>query len=234
MSKLILFSILLIGTLSLSDSADDKISVSVYYESLCPDSIKFFTTQLYPTYTSPLKRYFNLKLIPYGKSSQRRGQNGWEFDCHHGPKECYGNKVQGCILRHISNEADQLKYINCLMSLALANKNGAYPLDQCARSNNFDTNPIVQCANSTDGNDVLSINGDLTSQLNPQLTSVPTVVFNENFNKKDQDQAFTDFKSVLCSYIKGEHPHECHSSNSASVHTSAVIPMSLFMSWYYL
>lgn len=231
MSKLILFSILLIGTLSLSDSADDKISVSVYYESLCPDSIKFFTTQLYPTYTSPLKRYFNLKLIPFGKSTQR-GPN--DFDCHHGPKECYGNKVQGCILRYVDVEADQMKFINCLMGLALNNKNGPYPLDQCGRSNNFNTNPIVQCANSTEGNEVLSKNGDLTSQLNPQLTSVPTVVFNDNFSKKDQDQAFSDFQTVLCSYIKGEHPHECHSSNSASVHTSAVIPMSLFISWYYL
>lgn len=232
MSGFVLFSVLLIGTLTLCDSADEKIPVSVYYESLCPDSIKFFTTQLYPTYTSPLKRYFQLKLVPYGKSTQRRSGPGWEFNCHHGPKECYGNKVQGCILRHVPQESDQLKYINCLMSLALQNKNGPYPIDQCASSNNFDPGHIIQCANNTDGDDVLSQNGDLTNALNPPLTSVPTVIFNDNFSKKDQEQASSDFKSVLCSYIKGEHPHECH-SNSAVAHTSAVIPICVLIFYYF-
>lgn len=42
--------------------------VTVYFESYCPDSVKFLTTQLFPAYASPLKEYMNVTLVPYGKA----------------------------------------------------------------------------------------------------------------------------------------------------------------------
>lgn len=46
----------------------EKIQVTVYFESYCPDSVKFLTTQLFPAYDSPLKEHMNITLVPYGKA----------------------------------------------------------------------------------------------------------------------------------------------------------------------
>jgi GTP cyclohydrolase FolE2 len=51
-----------------------RVNVAVYYESLCPDSIKFFTQQLYPSLQGNLSKYVNLTLLPYGKSTVRSGR----------------------------------------------------------------------------------------------------------------------------------------------------------------
>ena len=41
--------------------------VAVYFESLCPDSIKFIIEQLYPTYQKLYgKHIFKIDLVPYG------------------------------------------------------------------------------------------------------------------------------------------------------------------------
>lgn len=45
-----------------------QIKVDVYYESLCPDSQKFLTEQLYPN-SKIFAEQLDIKLIPYGKSS---------------------------------------------------------------------------------------------------------------------------------------------------------------------
>lgn len=41
----------------------------MYYESLCPDSARFITEQLHPVKSSPLGRFLDVKLIPFGKAS---------------------------------------------------------------------------------------------------------------------------------------------------------------------
>lgn len=43
----------------------DKLNVTLYYESFCPDCKRFITEQLYPAYES-LEEYLEVELIPYG------------------------------------------------------------------------------------------------------------------------------------------------------------------------
>lgn len=51
--------------------------------------------------------------------------NQWNFECHHGPNECYGNKVQACAISKLDTmrPSENLGYnkvtvafINCLMA----------------------------------------------------------------------------------------------------------------------
>lgn len=44
------------------------IDVGVYYESLCPDSIRWIKQQLLPQY-DVLKDYIRVTFVPYGKAS---------------------------------------------------------------------------------------------------------------------------------------------------------------------
>ncbi|EEB20533.1 hypothetical protein Phum_PHUM620270, partial [Pediculus humanus corporis] len=52
------------------NSANAVVNVTVFYESLCPDSIRFIKKQLHPTY-SELKDYMNVELVPFGKARVR-------------------------------------------------------------------------------------------------------------------------------------------------------------------
>lgn len=45
-----------------------QVPVAVYYESLCPDSAKFITDQLYPALKSELRDLVEITFVPFGKS----------------------------------------------------------------------------------------------------------------------------------------------------------------------
>lgn len=49
-----------------------QIPVTVYYETLCPDSQAFITEQLYPALNSPLAKLVDLKLVPFGRANVSR------------------------------------------------------------------------------------------------------------------------------------------------------------------
>lgn len=58
---------------------------------------------------------------------------GLSFECHHGPKECTGNKIMACIINTYPKQEDQLRLINCTSSAIKANpKIDSYPgLEVC-------------------------------------------------------------------------------------------------------
>jgi len=208
-----------------------KVPVSVYYESLCPDSQAFITEQLYPAMKSPLGRFVDLKLIPFGKSNYSTLGSDVQFTCHHGPNECYGNKIQSCAIEHIqvnsyqnqyTRESLTLEYINCLMQLAKNFPDQIYPGKRCAQEVHLENWEIIEsCANQTEGSKLLQKNGELTSTLNPTLTSVPTITFRYQQDEAQQ-LALVNFRSALCKKMQNPLPIECTNlPNSASVETIA-------------
>ena len=113
-------------------TASKNVSIEVYYECLCPDSVNFITRQLYPTYKT-LGKYIDIELIPaFGEvltynflksfanmsflQYEADGTGGWEFTCQHGPNECIGNLYQVCLLDMYRNQNDQIELINCIES----------------------------------------------------------------------------------------------------------------------
>lgn len=87
-------------------------NVGVYYESLCPDSIRFIQSQLateYPNFAD----FIDLDLIPFGKSTSG---DGTTFECQHGPLECEGNRIQSCVLSAASDTLSQVNFVACQMS----------------------------------------------------------------------------------------------------------------------
>ena len=51
--------------------AGPSVKLSVHYESLCPDSIRFVTTQLYPSWKHFGEDILHLDLNPFGKANVR-------------------------------------------------------------------------------------------------------------------------------------------------------------------
>ncbi|KAJ6640234.1 GILT-like protein 1 [Pseudolycoriella hygida] len=214
-----------------------KVPVSVYYESLCPDSQAFISEQLYPAMKSPLGRFVDLKLIPYGKSNRSTIGSDVEFTCHHGPNECYGNKVHSCAIEHIQVNSFQnqytresliLEYVNCLMQLTRNFPDQLFPGKRCAEQFKLENWQVIEaCANQTEGSKLLEKNGELTDTLKPSLTSVPTITFR---HQQDESQALAlvNFRSAVCKKMQSPLPVECTSlPNSAPVQSATTYLMGL-------
>ncbi|KAJ8916675.1 hypothetical protein NQ315_000320 [Exocentrus adspersus] len=222
------------------DHEHHRVNVAVYYESLCPDSRKFFTQQLYPSLQGNLSSYVNLTLLPYGKTKATFDVNEYQFQCHHGPSECYGNKIQACALKLIDQgqKSEGLGFnrvaagfINCLMDKATRDGDKAtFPTMECAQLNNVNNlNLIENCANHTDGSNYLSILGKLTDTLQNPLKGVPTIVFNNQLKEEDNTLAQTNFVKALCQYIDGVKPEECtkNASTGLAVTSTALLVVAL-------
>jgi hypothetical protein len=45
---------------------------------------------------------------PFGNANYNQLSNGtWEFDCQHGPKECYLNTVFACIMARVDSQVEK-------------------------------------------------------------------------------------------------------------------------------
>jgi len=210
-----------------------RLRVDVYYESLCPDSARFINDQLYPAKRGPLGKYFDVNLVPFGKASWVTFGADVNFTCQHGPPECYGNKIQACALEHIQVNSYQnthtrdsliLEYVNCLMKLG-NQRDSVYPGARCASAVQLANWPIIeQCANSTDGSKYLQNQGMITQQLQPALTSVPTVVFKQQYSSELQDLAMRNFQSAVCRALPQPKPSECSQIPGSATNNVALLP----------
>ncbi|XP_045465355.1 GILT-like protein 1 [Harmonia axyridis] len=230
MSKFLVFLAVLAVALAQTEhdhhSHDEhRVNVAVYYEALCPDSIKFFNKQLYPLLNNPkLGHYVNLTLVPYGKSTMKNENGQIMFTCHHGEGECRGNKLQACTLKHIDDGKNSeglgynkmsVDFINCLMETVERNgDNTKYPTESCAKKSNI-TNmvpAIEKCQGDAEGSELLKQLGDVTNKLKPELTSVPTIVFNNEHKAEESKLANDNFVKALCNHIQGTKPMVCNSA----------------------
>lgn len=102
-------------------TANDKVQLEVYFESLCPDSRRLFVNQLGPleeemsqNSTNNGNSYiFDIKLVPFGKADIV----GDEMDCQHGPEECLRNKLFACIIENTKSSYEALRLITCIFRL---------------------------------------------------------------------------------------------------------------------
>ncbi|KAM8706852.1 hypothetical protein ACLKA7_011019 [Drosophila subpalustris] len=202
-----------------------KVPVAVYYESLCPDSAKFITEQLYPAMKSELRDVVDITFVPFGKSQYTTQGSEVTFTCHHGPNECYGNKVHNCAIEKIQSDSYRLEstresltldFINCLMKAGNNFPDNVYPGQRCAIESQINWENIKICANTTEGSILLRTAGDTTMKLKEPLTNVPTILFNEQFDKKVNERAQQNFVGTVCQYVGAPQPRICAQHNSAS------------------
>uniref|UniRef100_A0A914Y0F2 Uncharacterized protein n=1 Tax=Panagrolaimus superbus TaxID=310955 RepID=A0A914Y0F2_9BILA len=96
--------------------AHQPINLRLSFESACPDSQQFITLRLYPQILSKpyLLNMVNFKGIPWGLA-KREGES--RVRCHHGERECIGNRLLSCAFLYYSNNPMKSgKLFNCFMS----------------------------------------------------------------------------------------------------------------------
>ncbi|CAA0835866.1 Thioredoxin superfamily protein, partial [Striga hermonthica] len=123
--------------------SSNKVTVSLYYESLCPYCADFIVNHLVKMFQTDLINIVNLRFVPWG-NSQILGNGTWV--CQHGDDECLLDVVEACATRAWPNVKDHFKFIRCIENLHLMNKHTEWR--SCFRTTGLDPKPLDNCYNS--------------------------------------------------------------------------------------
>lgn len=152
MRTIILFAILALSTVA----STQRLSMSYYVESLCPDSVKAMAA-VSSAINRGLLEIADVDLVVSG-NAKVTGRHGkmWQFACQHGPEECYGNALEECILHHAPQKKIGLRMVTCIYAKSHT-LGSALPdaLEQCAEEIGdfgYSTDSMNQCANGLEGN----------------------------------------------------------------------------------
>ncbi|XP_023025307.2 gamma-interferon-inducible lysosomal thiol reductase-like protein [Leptinotarsa decemlineata] len=167
----------LLSALLVFENHAKNLTVSVYYECLCPHSVDFFKDQLSPGY-KVLKDKVKVDLIPFGKANITKEGDKYIFTCQHQEAECYGNKVHACALNLALGDYG-IKFAMCAMASPDATDDKY--LTKCAANNSISWDEIQKCMESGKGDQLLVDYGNRTHSLKPKLTGVPTVTFDNEY-----------------------------------------------------
>ncbi|XP_071521691.1 gamma-interferon-inducible lysosomal thiol reductase-like [Panulirus ornatus] len=198
----------LVAFLPYSAEAAEPVLVTVYYESLCPDSQRFITTQLYPVWID-LKDIMVLDVNAYGKSSDTSVGEGYTFECQHGPDECEGNMMLTCAKGYIPSEEQFMAFTNCVMT----NFVGAAAGKQCAHEAGVDFANIENCYNTVEGQQLQHQVGLKQATLDPQLIYVPWILIDDVFSEEQLSAAQEDLRGVVCEAYQGQKPDLCNNKD---------------------
>lgn len=134
------------------------------------------------------------------------GNGDYTFVCQHGDRECEGNKMHACALKHLP-AASREAFINCSMSSASPPEAGP----NCANSLGLNFTPVQECIR-TEGPALLAANGNRTHSLDPALYYVPWILYNGDFTVEDLTDSQSDFLTTLCKKLGSSGPSVCNNN----------------------
>ena len=104
--------------------------------------------------------------------------------------------MHSCAIKYL-NTNQQLEFVKCSMA-------SSYPpesLSACSRNVGIDDGTqrkIKSCSESVEGDQLLATNGELTAQVKPRLSFVPTITYNGVYDFNTVMESQSGFKGVVC------------------------------------
>ncbi|PIN07664.1 Gamma-interferon inducible lysosomal thiol reductase [Handroanthus impetiginosus] len=192
--------ILILSLLSFSSSAvaadngGEKVTLGLYYESLCPYCSNLIVNYLYKLFESDLISITDLELIPYGNAKVH--PNG-TITCQHGPYECLLNTVEACAIDVWPDVKDHFPFIYCVESLVYQH-NYTY-WETCFEKLGLDASPVTDCYKGKRGTELILRYAAKTNALQPPHRYVPWVVVDGQPLYDD----YRNFAYYICKAYKG-------------------------------
>ncbi|CAN6724221.1 unnamed protein product [Malus baccata var. baccata] len=119
-----------------------KVTLSVYYETLCPYCATFIEKNLARIFDKGLITILNLRLVPWGNASTATF-------CQHGQDECYLNSIQACAISVWPNVKQHLPFISCVEYLAVKEHRLKEDVwKYCCQIHNMSHEPLLTCYSS--------------------------------------------------------------------------------------
>ncbi|XP_013600246.1 PREDICTED: gamma-interferon-inducible lysosomal thiol reductase-like [Brassica oleracea var. oleracea] len=223
-SKLLLLLICyvsLIFFVSSSSSSSDlpsspKVSLGLYYESLCPYCSSFIVNHLTKLFEDDLISIVDLHLSPWGNTKLR--SDNVTAVCQHGAFECLLDTVEACAIDAWPKLSDHFPFIHCVESLVTEHKYDKW--ETCYQKLNLNSKPVSDCLSSGHGDKLELKYAAETSALQPPHQYVPWVVVDGQPLYED----YENFISYICKAYKGaKKPDACAKYSSSHFIRSAKV-----------
>jgi len=211
------------GNSLLARGHDDgsKVSMDIYYEALCPQSLHLLNGTLREVWADEeLRGRISLHFIPFGNAKEMPlsqvspGYKYWhpqaQFPlvlCQHGETECLGNQIHACAVDLLKTPDRYVPFIMCMASYG-PHTSVELSSFECGSRLNVGIEQIKSCAMSDRGHQLVVANGALT--LKPELGHhyVPWVMINGEHDKAAEGP---DLRAKLCSALADPKPASCSS-----------------------
>ncbi|KAK3441966.1 gamma-interferon-responsive lysosomal thiol protein isoform X2 [Eucalyptus grandis] len=192
----------LIGVLSTSSSSEialpsessNKVSLGLYYESLCPYSADFVVNHLPKIFDSDLVSHVDLHLVPWGNAKMRGNAT---FDCQHGPWECLLNTVEACAIDVWPDLSEHFPLIYCIEKLVYSHDYAQW--ESCFEPLGLDSKLVSDCYAGGRGKELELEYAAETNALQPPHQYVPWVVV----DGKPLYDDYVNFMSYICEAYSG-------------------------------
>ncbi|XP_057430990.1 gamma-interferon-responsive lysosomal thiol protein-like [Lotus japonicus] len=197
-----------------NNNNNNKVSLALYYESLCPYCSNFIVNYLPKIFTDDLISIVDLNLVPWGNAKLRSATN---FTCQHGPNECLLNTVEACAIAAWPELSKHFPFIYCVEDLVYQHKNNEW--ESCFQKLGLDSRPIDLCYKGEIGKQLELNYAAETKALQPPHTYVPWVVV----NGKPLYEDYEKFLSYVCEAYQGTHkPKSCTKASYLSSDVKAM------------
>ncbi|XP_042512640.1 gamma-interferon-responsive lysosomal thiol protein-like [Macadamia integrifolia] len=201
MASLRFSSLLLLSCIFVFASARDspyapapKVSLGVYYQTLCPPCSSFILNNLSKALDNGLINILDIKLVPYGNAKLLGNDT---IICQHGPQECFLNTVEACAIDVWPNLYDYFTFISCVEELSPDVKYIVW--QSCFRKLNLDPKPILACSYGRRGKELELKYANMTGSLRPPLEFVPWVTV----NNQPLYQDYENYTRYVCHAYQG-------------------------------
>uniref|UniRef100_A0AC34QGA4 Gamma interferon inducible lysosomal thiol reductase n=1 Tax=Panagrolaimus sp. JU765 TaxID=591449 RepID=A0AC34QGA4_9BILA len=148
------------------------VHVSIYMEAQCPDTSRFISKQLLPTFQH-LKSTgrVEIELVAFGKARCERTGDDFKCYCQHGSDECELNQLMNCAIHDLGFAESYVPLIGCIQG---SNSLGQ-ALEKCVNKGQFQpyATRLKECAEGPRGRHLLALAGQKTAALKPALNFVP-------------------------------------------------------------
>ncbi|XP_010521972.1 PREDICTED: gamma-interferon-inducible lysosomal thiol reductase-like [Tarenaya hassleriana] len=194
-----------------SSSSSQKVSVGLYYESLCPYSAKFIVNHLVKLFDDDLISIVDLHLSPWGNTKLR--PDNLTFVCQHGPYECLLDTVEACAIEAWPKLSDHFPFIYCVESLVSEHKYDKW--ETCYEKLELNSKPMDDCLSSGHGIELELQYAAETNALQPPHKYVPWVVVDGQPLYED----YENFIGYICNAYKGNAaPGACAGNSGNALH----------------
>lgn len=193
------FTLIIASTLcsfgSVSSIEAQKLTLSVYYETLCPRCATFIVKNLARIFDNELITILNLRLVPWGNASTNNSNNA--TFCQHGPDECRLDSLEACAIDVLHDVNKHFALIYCIEFLAIEGRHKEW--QTCFSSLGLPLKPVLDCYKSANATKLELKYANETAHLSLPLQFVPWLVLNNQPIGND----YENFASYVCKAYKG-------------------------------
>uniref|UniRef100_A0A914CN99 Gamma-interferon-inducible lysosomal thiol reductase n=1 Tax=Acrobeloides nanus TaxID=290746 RepID=A0A914CN99_9BILA len=183
-------------------SKNQKVKLTVLYESMCPDCQKFITDILYRDVYLKFGDFVEIELVPYGNAKNKNGT----VTCQHGEEECRINKYESCALHYIN---EPVPFIYCLenqLRMGSTLDQGAPKCYETLHIQPHISDQVIHCANGKYGDKMQQEDAKKTDNIWPDKHEyVPWLVFN-GVSLKNAQFFIKNLPSAICEWYVGDRP----------------------------